>query len=1241
MLRRIFGLLLVTALMAWCQATSSLHGTVTDPSGAVMPDAAVTIQDEATGTARKTVSDKDGNYQFAQVAPGKYTVSVEKPGFTSLVQTGLVLAVNTPATLDCKLEIGAVGATVQVEAEAATINTVDASTGNPFNQMQVRQLPLQTRNVVELLSIQPGVTQNGEVLGARRDQNNITLDGVDVNDNQNSGIKTVTTNGNNTGSNLPTAGFNSALPVPLDSVQEFRVTVGGVGANQGRSSGGQVSLVTKSGTNEFHGSLYEFNRNTALAANDWFNNRSGNPRTPLVRNQYGVSLGGPVKKDRLFFFANWEHRTDASGQVQTVTLPSETLKQGTILLRANDGSIQTLNAADIIAIDPLHLGYSSAMRSLLTSYPVGNDPTLGTDKGLNFSGLRFNAPYRQSDNVYVAKMDANLDRTGNHTLSVRGTLAGLSQPNAVAQFPGQQPASLLLNNSRGISGRYTWVVRPTLVNTFNYGLTRIGMSQSGTTGASLSFDSISSFTNFGVRPFVRISPTHNITDDITWTKGSHSIQAGINFRFIRNNRSTYSNSYPSYSFSRNTLLGLGGDLTPVINSYLQTRSGNPNLAMSDSASVVRAFGNLLGIINQYSANYQYTTSGSTLPFGTPATRQFSSNEYEGYIQDSWRVKRNLTLNFGVRYSLFGVPSETQGIQVVTTVGLDQYYADRVGAMMLGIPNNRLSTAALTYALGGPANGRSGWYSTDKNNFGPRFSFAYNPEFKDGWLSKFLGKGSVLRGGAAVVFDRYGSDMITYLDQSGSPGLVSNVTQPNNTNFTTSARYNGSGSLPTLPAAPAGGFPFTPPTITGGFNQGVGISPDLVAPYSIVLNMNYARELPGKITVEAGYAGRLSRKNLLQADFDQPLTQFKDQASGQTWTQASGILRSMYDAGVTPAMVKANPSLVGKVGFFENMFPALTNLYFPGSATANYFDVVYRQNAGSDLDGLNQLDRSRTNAGFPNCITKTGCNTFFPLQMAGMPTWTNWGFSNYNAATLTVRRPFANGVSFDFNYTLSHSIDNSSGSESGASTSGAILQDSFSPSAFRGSSDFDIRHNITANVLFNLPVGRNAQFFNGMPVWADTIVGGWQISMISRYRSGMPTTITNSGVYPTNYENSALAIRRPGTNVQTSIGLDQNGLPSLFANTNAANGFVGQYPGQTGARALVRLPGMTNFDLALAKVFTLPWEHHRLQFRAEAFNAFNNVNFYNPSLSLTSPARFGEFQNAMPARVMQLSLRYEF
>ncbi len=1231
---------LLSCAALWGQATTSLRGTVSDPQGAVIAGAVVTLTDAATGSIRKQTSDASGAYQFLQITPGSYQVKIEKEGFEVLTQTGLRLEVSTPATLDVKLNVGSVGTTVAVEADAAAINTVDATVGNPFTQTQVRQLPLQTRNVVELLSVQPGVTQTGEVLGARRDQNNITLDGVDVNQNQSSGIVNSGGNGNagngSTTTGTITAGFNAALAVPLDSVQEFRVTVGGQGANQGRSSGGQVSLITKSGTNNFHGSFYEYNRNTAFTANDWFQNRSGVPRTPLVRNQFGASLGGPIIKNRIFFFGNWERRIDASGRGTTRAVPSELLKQGILQVKLTNGNIVQLNPTDIAAIDPLHIGYSAAMQSVLKAYPVGNDASIGADKGLNFSGIRFNAPFQEDDSAYVAKMDFNIDSARKHTVSLRGTLMGYSQTNAVAEFPGQDAASLQLNNSRGISALYTYVVNPSLINTFSYGLTRYGVAQSGTLGTSIGFQSLANLVNF-TRPRQQLIPTHNVADDLNWTKGKHTITTGINFRFITNSLSTYSNSFASYSYSRNTLGGLGGDATTLVTSYLQNKLGDPNLAITDTTNMQGALGDLLGLINQYSVTYNFGRTGTAIPIGDPSIRKFGTNEYEGYVQDSWRVRRDLTLTYGVRYSNFSVPSELNGVQVGTTVGLDTYFAQRVGAMALGIPNSQLSAASLTYALNGTANGTSGWYGRDNNNFAPRFSFAYSPETKgDHWWSKMGGHGSVLRGGFAMVYDRYGSDLITNIDNSGSPGLATSVTQPVNTNFTNSARYP---NLPTLPAASGGSFPYTPATITGGFNSGVGVSPNLVAPYSFILNLNYAKELPGKLTLEIGYAGRLSRKNLVQQDYDQPLTQFKDPVSGQTFAQGAGVLRSLYDAGLTPAQVKANPGLVPAVPFIENMFPTLQNSTFPGSASANYFDVVYRQNAGSDLDALNQMDRQRKSDG--TCYSRTGCNTFYPLQLAGLPTWTNNGFSNYHAGTLTVRRSYSRGVGFDFNYTLSHSIDNSSGAESGAGQSGAILQDAFNPSAFRGSSDFDARHNITTDIILGVPVGKGQRFLGNAPMWADQIVGGWQVTVLGRYRSGQPTIITYGGIYNVNYLNSSIAIAKPGYTPQTQMGIDSNGLPSLFANPTAANNFEASYPGTTGTRAILRLPGYTNFDISVSKYFAMPWEGHRLQFRGEAFNAFNNVNFYAPSLSLSTPASFGELQAAYPARVIQLSLRYEF
>src|ERR1700682_5739932 len=462
--------LVLSAFAAYSQSTTSLRGTVSDPSAAVIPQAKVTLQDPATGFKRQILTGADGVYQFLQVAPGTYQLVVEKPGFSTLTRDGVQLLVNTPSTTDLTMVIGKTGDVVNVMSEAPLLNTTDASIGNAFSERQVRQLPLETRNRVETLSPQPGVTPSGEVLGARRDQNNIMLDGADVNNNQNSGLvqqnpSTGVTyqgvNGNNATSN---SGFNAVLPIPLDSVMEFRVTVGGEGPNQGRSSGGQVALITKSGSNQFHGSLYEYNRNTLTAANTWFNNRSGVPREPLIRNQFGASAGGKVVRDRLLYFFNYEERTDSSGGAQARLVPSDSLRQGFMKFQLTDGSVQTLTPAEVQKVDPLLRGVNSAALQVLNQYPAGNDVSYGQDGGLNFSGYRFNAPSHRNDRAIVGKIDYHIDSAGKHPLSIRGTLADNTDDQILAQFPGQGPASTLRDNSKGLSAQYTWLIKPNLIN---------------------------------------------------------------------------------------------------------------------------------------------------------------------------------------------------------------------------------------------------------------------------------------------------------------------------------------------------------------------------------------------------------------------------------------------------------------------------------------------------------------------------------------------------------------------------------------------------------------------------------------------------------------------------------------------------------------------------------------------------------------------------------------------------------
>ena len=1238
----------------WGQATSSLRGKVSDSQGSAVQSAIVSLQNAQTGFRRSAETDPTGVYQFLQVPPGTYTVVVEKTGFAVLTQAKVELLVNTPATLNPALQIASVTQTVDVEADVVKLNTVDAAVGNAFNETQVRQLPLQTRNVVELLSLQPGVTPTGEVLGSRRDQNNITLDGVDVNDNQNSGLgglgtrTTTALPGFNANGTDRTAGFNAALPVPLDSVQEFRVTVGGEGADQGRSSGGQVTLVTKSGTNQFHGSAYEFNRNTVFSANDWFNNRSGVARQPLNRNQFGASLGGPIKKDRAFFFFNYERRVDRSAVSQLEHVPSAAMRQGILSFANSNGSITTLTPGQLQQIDPQHNGVTPAILNLLQQYPAGNDPADGYDSGLNFTGYRFNAPKNLTYNAYVGKMDFHVDPAGKHTVSVRGTLAGNSETLTPQSFPGQPINNVLLNNSRGISVLLTSLLKPTMVNTASFGLTRIGFNQTGPTDTAFTLDSIDPFVNYSTAPrgYVRIAPTYNLNDNLTWTKGTHTVTAGANVRFVRNGITNFANAWPSYSTSRGNLTGLGSDWIAAVQSYLTANGGDPTMA--NSQAVTRAADDLFGIITTGSMTYSYNHDGSALAIGQPTVRNFASNEYAFYVADSWRAKPGLTLTAGLRYENNSPPWETNGLEVAPTVPQQDYWAARLGGAAAGIPSY-LSTPYQSYNFAGPANGQPSWFARDNMNFAPRLAFAFSPQRRDGLAAKILGNGGVFRGGATVAYDRFGSDMVVQFDNLSSFGLTENDILGSFT-YSTSSRYNG--ALPALPTASQHTFPFQPPNIAAVCCTYMGIASDLKTPYAYVINASIARPLPGGLTLEAGYQGRFSHRLLMQIDMGGVNWNFKDAQTGITLGQMEKSMRDNFLqlSGNNPNLassvakqVAGNPGLVPLNPFAEKYFSGLKNLYFPGSASANYLYLLTGVNALSDTDNLNQVDRLKSLNGvsFPNCVSSTGCWSFYAPQQSSLNVWSNTGAASFNSATITLRRALAKGFSFDFNYTLSHSIDNGGGAEAGRGAYGGLMLDPYDYKAYRGSSDFDARHNINANFLYELPFGKGKMLLGHASPLVDEIVNGWQISTIARYRSGLPSSVFYGGVWPTNFSFGAVAYPI-NPNFSVTNGFDQQGNPSVFGNTSAsAANWLPMYAGSVGSRSAVRLAGMTNFDIAVAKSFRLPKETMRLQLRGEAFNAFNNVNFLNPLLDAAAGSNFGDYQTAMSPRVIQIGLRFEF
>src|SRR6202162_4800337 len=344
LLCRAAAALLLVSFSAWGQATTSVRGTIVDPSGKAVTGASVVLANSESKIERTTTTEEQGEYQFLLVPPGTYRLTVTAVGFRRYEQTDLQLLVNTPTTANVQLSIGGASETVTVSSEAPALNLVDASIGNSFGEAQVKEIPLEGRNVPDLLSLQAGVTytgnrigdkdqdtRNGAVNGARSDQSNVTLDGVDVNDQSNG------------------YAFTSVLPVTQDSVEEFRVTTTNYGADQGQGSGAQVALVTKSGTNAFHGAMYEYIRNTVTSANDYLVKQSElniglpNKTRQLNRNIFGAAVGGPIQTDRVFFFPNFEGTREREQQRAERVIPTPSMCQGIFRYLDINGGLTRLN----------------------------------------------------------------------------------------------------------------------------------------------------------------------------------------------------------------------------------------------------------------------------------------------------------------------------------------------------------------------------------------------------------------------------------------------------------------------------------------------------------------------------------------------------------------------------------------------------------------------------------------------------------------------------------------------------------------------------------------------------------------------------------------------------------------------------------------------------------------------------------------------------------------------------------
>ncbi len=1242
--------LLALGAAAFAQtSTTSVRGVVTDPTGAALTGGSVTLTDTKTQEAVTHPLTKSGEYSFYDVKPSTYQVKASVAGFNT-VQEMTELLVSQPATLNFKLTVGVEVQSVDVTA-SSTLNFTDATLGNAISNAQIETMPIDSRNVADLLSLQPGVlyfgnnnsssnpaattdSRLGAVAGARSDQGNITLDGIDDND-QTFGYA-----------------FTGVLRSTIDSTEEYRVTTASANAEQGRSSGAQVNLVTKTGTNSFHGSAYEYWRNRYFAANDWFTKQgqaaSGLPnKAPqLTRNTFGGTIGGPVKKDKLFFFFNYEGQRTHEATPVTQEVPTDSYRAGILQYKDTKGNVVALTPAQVAQLDqpcvangvcPKGPGPDAAILAYFASLPHANGTSLGD--GLNEGSYAFSSPTPYTHNTSIVKFDYTPG--SKHRIFVRGNL----QKDVISgtqQFPGLPASTATEDNTKGIAAGDTWTIGSNLVNDVRYGYTRQGFGTAGIGVGNYTDVRFIAAPTAETRSNIRIVPINTISDNLNYTKGSHSIQVGGTWRLIHNNSFTNANSFNVGStnpqgLSTNGLpdpstLGPMGTYNPVVKSFIN--------------SYLNAYGNLVGAESSLTQNLNYQvqpggTTATLLPVGATVPRYFVNNEFEYYLQDSWRATSKLTMTFGLRHSILQVPYESHGQSAAPTIDTHAFFLQRAAAAAAG----QVYEPALAFAPNGPVYGRPGYWAKQKANIAPRFSVAYALDSK-----------TSIRGAAGMYYDHFGQGVINGFNARGSFGLASSIPSPLGVLSPEAApRFTSRTALPALPVStpPATQvFPYTPPT--GNFSISAGIDNKIKTPYSEVYNISIQRSLPGGFTLEAAYVGRFGRKLIQQNDIATPVN-LTDPKSGMTYFQAGAQLAALVDQnnGASNASVPA-------IAYFENLFPQMQNVVVKNaagkitydgtglSATQNIYALEFtpnRQGLG-ETTALADLDHY-CNYG---CPTNAPMNRFYQGQFSSLYVQSTIGSSSYNAGQFVLRHPLSHGVQMDLSYTLGNSIDEGSDAERDSFAAGGVsgyLTNSFNPAQSRGVSDFDTRHLITFTGSYTLPFGKGHAMLGNAGKLENLALGGWRLATIDRWTSGLPFSLGEGG-YTTDWEIGSYGVK-VGQFAANTVG-NAKRVPNAFgtALATAINNSINTggplerlpYPGEAGERNNFRRDGYFGADASLTKPFEVG-EHQRAVFSWEVFNVSNSVRFNSLTTNSTSPILGNYSSTLTTSRRMQFSLRYQF
>jgi hypothetical protein len=1193
-------MLLLAALTAFAQTTSSeVSGSVRDEAGAVIAGATIHLADNATKTEVTSVANADGKYIFANVRPGVYTIVAEQAGFKRQEIQSVKVDVGVPATVNFTLTPGEVAETVTVTSADAqsVINATNAELSTTVESRQINDLPLNGRNPLDLAALQPGVAagasnRSATINGQRGTFSNITWDGININDNY---IREDSLFGS-AGQSVP-------------GVAEFTLTSQNAGPSDGLGVA-QVKLVTPRGSSEYHGSFFEYHRNAALDANTFFNNANGIEKPQLIRNQFGVNVGGPFVlprfgeggpvtygRNKLFFYGYYEGTLERTGIELDRTVLTQNARQGLFTYRrADNGQLQTINLLSLTGSTT-----NSLATQLVGLTPLPNDLSVGDTR--NYAGFNFNSPGGSDGHLWGFRID--YDHSERNRFEVIWSQFHFNLPNDPFNDIGEPFPGLPGGGQRSIRPRLStaWIWTPTA--TFNNEL-RFGFFKQNpkfsTAELSRSYQitfPLISDPEQNFQPQGRDVANYEIIDNAGRVWGSHFISFGGNLRFNHVDPFNFGGVIPQYA------VGFNGVTTQNPLESVTFPGGISNTDFGTATSVLSI---LTGSIA--SGTQTFNASGPTSGFvpGQIQLNKFRNWNLGAYVGDTYRFRENLTVNLGLRYEFISVPKDISGLTLLPRGGIEAL-SDR--------------NATVDFASGG---GRP-FFNNDFNNFAPNFSFAWDP-FRDGKTS--------VRGGYGIsyVID----NNITTIQNAaafGNDGLSTTITDN---------EVTGNINSPSLIPTPS--F-LVPRTARRSFEENpvsalFTIDPNLRTPYVQQWNLGVERELWNNTAVEVRYVGNRGTKLTRAIDLNQQRI------------RNGGFLEDFLRAQFNMANCGGRPNPTAAQCPGRQPLQVLPRF----GPFAFFSTSPIRTGQPSQL-----LDFYIQNKEFffpeyggPGTIP---LSTFLPnTSTYAADLVSNGSFSTYHALQAEVRRRYSAGLDFQANYTWSKNLTDTEGGQTNFEayqdlTQGAILEKR------RGRND--LTHVFKANAGYELPFGPGKRWLsNGAGAKA---LGGFKLTGIVAIQSGRPVSIVsalqtlnrgsraNRNTVNSTLSNSALQ-SRTGLFHDPVTGRPVLFDPSLIAAVRANpynNAFLtNPLPGRAGSLGLTPVsgPGYWNVDLGVIKRTPIT-EDVNVEFRAEAFNVFNHTNFFLP-VDATGLVRqninsstFGQITQTFDPRILQFAIKLNF